>query len=308
MHLENMGKKYTGKEEEPATSITNNGKVIDVYFDTFQKRYFFLENPNFDVKINEKVLVETQMGLAIGKVIAVKSDYKYDEKEPLKRIIRKATDKDLEKNKELKEDAVKAGFIFRNKIKKYNLNLKLVATEYTFDRKKLIFYFASEERVDFRSLVKDLAAIFKVRIELRQIGVRDFAKMVGDCGSCGKTLCCKSFINKFDSVSIKMARGQGVVVTPSKITGVCGRLKCCIGFENEQYNEIKENYPATGQEVITDEGKGNVVSMNMLNDLIFINIQGKGIGRYRLSEIKFDKQEKIEIEKRQSCCNYIEEN
>ena len=303
-----MGKKYTGKEEEPATSITNNGKVIDVYFDTFQKRYFFLENPNFDVKINEKVLVETQMGLAIGKVIAVKSDYKYDEKEPLKRIIRKATDKDLEKNKELKEDAVKAGFIFRNKIKKYNLNLKLVATEYTFDRKKLIFYFASEERVDFRSLVKDLAAIFKVRIELRQIGVRDFAKMVGDCGSCGKTLCCKSFINKFDSVSNKMARDQGVVVTPSKITGVCGRLKCCIGFENEQYNEIKENYPATGQEVITDEGKGNVVSMNMLNDLIFINIQGKGIGRYRLSEIKFDKQEKIEIEKRQSCCNYIEEN
>lgn len=303
-----MGKKYTGKEEEPATSITNNGKVIDIYFDTFQKRYFFLENPNFDVKINEKVLVETQMGLAIGKIIAVKSDYKYDEKEPLKRIIRKATDKDLEKNKELKEDAVKAGFIFRNKIKKYNLNLKLVATEYTFDRKKLIFYFASEERVDFRSLVKDLAAIFKVRIELRQIGVRDFAKMVGDCGSCGKTLCCKSFINKFDSVSIKMARDQGVVVTPSKITGVCGRLKCCIGFENEQYNEIKENYPATGQEVITDEGKGNVVSMNMLNDLIFINIQGKGIGRYRLSEIKFDKQEKIEIEKRQSCCNYIEEN
>ena len=303
-----MGKKYTGKEEEPATSITNNGKVIDIYFDTFQKRYFFLENPNFDVKINEKVLVETQMGLAIGKVIAVKSDYKYDEKEPLKRIIRKATDKDLEKNKELKEDAVKAGFIFRNKIKKYNLNLKLVATEYTFDRKKLIFYFASEERVDFRSLVKDLAAIFKVRIELRQIGVRDFAKMVGDCGSCGKTLCCKSFINKFDSVSIKMARDQGVVVTPSKITGVCGRLKCCIGFENEQYNEIKENYPATGQEVITDEGKGNVVSMNMLNDLIFINIQGKGRGRYRLSEIKFDKQEKIEIEKRQSCCNYIEEN
>ena len=303
-----MGKKYTGKEEEPATSITNTGKVIDIYFDTFQKRYFFLENPNFDVKINEKVLVETQMGLAIGKVIAVKSDYKYDEKEPLKRIIRKTTDKDLEKNKELKEDAVKAGFIFRNKIKKYNLNLKLVATEYTFDRKKLIFYFASEERVDFRSLVKDLAAIFKVRIELRQIGVRDFAKMVGDCGSCGKTLCCKSFINKFDSVSIKMARDQGVVVTPSKITGVCGRLKCCIGFENEQYNEIKENYPATGQEVITDEGKGNVVSMNMLNDLIFINIQGKGIGRYRLSEIKFDKQEKIEIEKRQSCCNYIEEN
>jgi len=303
-----MGKKYTGKEEEPATSITNNGKVIDVYFDTFQKRYFFLENPNFDVKINEKVLVETQMGLAIGKVIAVKSDYKYDEKEPLKRIIRKTTDKDLEKNKELKEDAVKAGFIFRNKLKKYNLNLKLVATEYTFDKKKLIFYFASEERVDFRDFVKDLAAIFKVRIELRQIGVRDYAKMVGDCGSCGKTLCCKSFINKFDSVSIKMARDQGVVVTPSKITGVCGRLKCCIGFENDQYNEVRENYPAVGQTVTTEEGKGSVISMNILNDLIFVNIHGKGIGRYGLAEIQFDAEEKREIEKRQNCCNFIEGN
>ena len=286
-----MGKKYTGKEEEPATSITNNGKVIDVYFDTFQKRYFFLENPNFDVKINEKVLVETQMGLAIGKVIAVKSDYKYDEKEPLKRIIRKATDKDLEKNKELKEDAVKAGFIFRNKIKKYNLNLKLVATEYTFDRKKLIFYFASEERVDFRSLVKDLAAIFKVRIELRQIGVRDFAKMVGDCGSCGKTLCCKSFINKFDSVSIKMARDQGLVINPTKISGVCGRLLCCINYEYSQYEEALKNFPAVNQSVKTEIGEGKVVSISPLNNFLYVDVKDKGISRFSIDDIKFNRKE-----------------
>lgn len=305
-----MGKRYTGNENELDSGIINKineDRTIDVYFETFQKRYFFLDNPDFRVKINDKVLVETQMGLGIGKVIGIKLG-RVEEKESLKRIIRVADDKDLEKNKELKEDSVKAGFIFRNKLKKYNLNLKLVATEYTFDKKKLIFYFASEERVDFRDFVKDLAAIFKVRIELRQIGVRDYAKMVGDCGSCGKTLCCKSFINKFDSVSIKMARDQGVVVTPSKITGVCGRLKCCIGFENDQYNEVRENYPAVGQTVTTEEGKGNVISMNMLNDLIFVNIHGKGIGRYGLAEIQFDAEEKREIEKRQNCCNFIEGN
>ncbi len=305
-----MGKRYTGNENELDSGIINKineDRTIDVYFETFQKRYFFLDNPDFRVKINDKVLVETQMGLGIGKVIGIKSG-RVEEKESLKRIIRVADDKDLEKNKELKEDSVKAGFIFRNKLKKYNLNLKLVATEYTFDKKKLIFYFASEERVDFRNFVKDLAAIFKVRIELRQIGVRDYAKMVGDCGSCGKTLCCKSFINKFDSVSIKMARDQGVVVTPSKSTGVCGRLKGCRGFENDQYNEVRENYPAVGQTVTTEEGKGNVISMNMLNDLIFVNIHGKGIGRYGLAEIQFDAEEKREIEKRQNCCNFIEGN
>ena len=152
-----------------------------------------------------------------------------------------------------------------------------MSTEYTFDKKKLIFYFASEDRVDFRELVKELASIFRVRIELRQIGVRDYAKMVGDCGNCGKTLCCKSIINKFDSVSIKMAREQGVSVAPSKISGVCGRLKCCMGFENAQYLEVKEDFPAIGQSVMTAEGKGNVVSMNMLNDIIFVNIEGKGL-------------------------------
>ena len=237
MRLENTEKKFTGSGDE----------AVDVYFDTFQKRHFFKNNPNFSVKINERVIVETQMGLAVGKVIAIKSDYINESEEPLKKIIRVATNKDIEKNNELKEDAVKAGFIFKNKIQKYELNLKLVTTEYTFDRKKLIFYFASEDRVDFRLLVKDLAAIFKVRIELRQIGVRDYAKAVGDCGMCGKTLCCKSFMNKFDSVSIKMARDQGISVAPSKMSGVCGRLKCCVGFENEQYLEVRDNYPAIGQ-------------------------------------------------------------
>ena len=297
MRLENMEKKFTG----------SNNEAIDVYFDTFQKRYFFQNNPNFSVKINEKVIVETQMGLAIGKVIAIKSDYINETEEPLKKIIRIATSRDLEKNDELKEDAVKAGFVFKNKVLKYGLNLKLVATEYTFDRKKLVFYFASEDRVDFRLLVKDLAAIFKVRIELRQIGVRDYAKVVGDCGMCGKTLCCKSFMNKFDSVSIKMARDQGISVAPSKMSGVCGRLKCCVGFENEQYQEVRDNYPAVGQKVVTPEGEGNVISMNMPSDLIFVNINGKGLQKYTLADIKFSKKEKEELENRENY-NCVEGN
>ena len=311
MHLESTERKYTGNKNI-ACSIGSEEKnfnhVIDVYFDTFQKRYYFLNNPKFSVKINDQVIVETQMGLAIGKVVSVKKNTGIKNAgEPLKMIIRVATKKDIEKNNELKSDAIKAGYIFKNKLKKYSLNLKLVSTEYTFDKKKLIFYFASEDRVDFRDLVKELAAIFRVRIELRQIGVRDYAKMVGDCGSCGKTLCCKSIINKFDSVSIKMAREQGVSVAPSKISGVCGRLKCCMGFENSQYTEVKEDYPAIGQSVITVEGEGNVTSMNMLNDLIFVNIEGKGLQKYSLAEIKFNKIEKMEIEKRQ-VCSYEESN
>jgi len=289
--LESTERKYTGNKNI-ACSIGSEEKnfnhVIGVYFDTFQKRYYFLNNPKFSVKINDQVIVETQMGLAIGKVVSVKKNTGIKNAgEPLKMIIRVATKKDIEKNNELKSDAIKAGYIFKNKLKKYSLNLKLVSTEYTFDKKKLIFYFASEDRVDFRDLVKELAAIFRVRIELRQIGVRDYAKMVGDCGSCGKTLCCKSIINKFDSVSIKMAREQGVSVAPSKISGVCGRLKCCMGFENTQYMEVKEDYPAIGQSVIT--------------------VEGKGLQKYSLAEIKFNKIEKMEIEKRQ-VCSYEESN
>ena len=303
MHLESTERKYIGNN---ICSIENeeNGldQVIDVYFDAFQKRYYFLNNPKFSVEINDQVIVETQMGLAIGKVISLKKAAIKSNGEALKMIIRVATKKDIEKNNELKAEAIKAGYIFKNKLRKYNLNLKLVSTEYTFDKKKLIFYFASEDRVDFREFVKELASIFRVRIELRQIGVRDYAKMVGDCGNCGK-----SIITTFDSVSIKMAREQGVSVAPSKISGVCGRLKCCMGFENAQYLEVKEDFPAIGQSVMTAEGKGNVVSMNMLNDIIFVNIEGKGLQRYSLSEIKFNKKEKIEIEKTQVCC-YEESN
>ena len=187
MHLEGMERKYTGNNDFKY-SIENEEKksnqVVDVYLDAFQKRHYFLNNPKFSVKINEQVIVETQMGLAIGKVVSVKKNTSIKNAgEPLKMIIRVATKKDIEKNNELKSDAIKAGYIFKNKLKKYSLNLKLVSTEYTFDKKKLIFYFASEDRVDFRDLVKELAAIFRVRIELRQIGVRDYAKMMKNCGS-----------------------------------------------------------------------------------------------------------------------------
>lgn len=288
MLLENTEKKYTG-------NIKSTNKILDVYFETAQKKEFF-QCENESIKINEKVLVETQMGIVIGKVVGIKKCDEIQNIETIKEIIRIVTKKDLEKDKELKEDAIKAGFIFKNKQKKYGLNLKLVKTEYTFDKKKLVFYFASEDRVDFRQFVKELASIFKVRIELRQIGVRDYAKMIGDCGSCGKTICCKTIINKFDTVTIKMARYQGVSVASSKISGVCGRLKCCMGFENEQYQEVKGNYPAIGQKVNTVGGVGNVTSMDILNDIIFVNIENKGLQKYTLKEIEFDKAEKERIE------------
>lgn len=313
MHLESMERKYIGnkmKKSNIADGVEKGNQIVDVYFDAFQKRHYFMNDLKIKIRVNEQVIVETQMGLAVGKVVGVKPDCQFNlnNGDPLKKIIRIATRTDLERNTNLKEDAVKAGYIFKNKLKKYNLNLKLVATEYTFDKKKLIFYFASEDRVDFRELVRELASIFKVRIELRQIGVRDYAKMVGDCGSCGKTLCCKAVINKFDSVSIKMAREQGVSVTPSKISGVCGRLKCCMGFENSQYAEVRDKYPAIGQSVVTPEGKGTVTSMNMLNDFIFVNVEGKGLQKYSLTDIIFNMKEKEEIEKKQNYNSYEEGN
>ena len=169
--------------------------------------------------------------------------------------------------------------------------MKLVAAEYTYDRSKLIFYFTAEGRIDFRKLVKDLAAIFRLRIELRQIGVRDEARILGTIGVCGLELCCRSFINKFDSVSIKMARDQGLVINPSKISGACGRLLCCIKYEYSQYNEAIKKFPAQGQSVETPMGKGHVINISPLNNFVQVDIQEKGINRFELSEITFDKKE-----------------
>ena len=271
MHLESTERKYTGNN---ICSIENeeNGldQVIDVYFDAFQKRYYFLNNPKFSVEINDQVIVETQMGLAIGKVISLKKAAIKSNGEALKMIIRVATKKDIEKNNELKAEAIKAGYIFKNKLRKYNLNLKLVSTEYTFDKKKLIFYFASEDRVDFRELVKELASIFRVRIELRQISVRDqLSQMEGCCGICGRELCCQKFINDFDTVSVKMIKEQNLSLNTSKMTGNCGKLMCCLRYEQNVYEDKANKLPKPGAKVFCKtEGSGVVDSVEYLKELV----------------------------------------
>ena len=232
----------------------------------------------------------------MGKVYTKASYIKSDTiSVPLKKVVRIATEKDMEKYSDLKVEALKASYVLKNKIKKFNLNMKSIETEFTFDRKKLIFYFASEDRVDFRELVKELASIFKLRIELRQIGVRDQAKLIGDCGVCGKPLCCKAFINKFDSVTIKMARDQSVSVSPTKMSGICGRLKCCLNFEYDQYAERQRFFPEVGQSVTTPAGRGYVVSTNVLNNFLFVNIPEKGVMKFEIKEINFNREEKEKI-------------
>ena len=202
-------------------------KVIGVIFEITKKRYFFENKDNIDYKKGDMVIVDTARGMELGKVYAETREY--DEEVlvlPLKAVIRKATTDDIERYNVLKNEAKNAFIICREKITLHNLPMKLIKSEYTFDKTKLIFYFTAEGSIDFRALVKDLAARFKLRIELRQIGVRDEARIVGEVGVCGKELCCRLFINKFDSIAIKMARDQGLVINPSKISGICGRLLC----------------------------------------------------------------------------------
>ena len=274
----------------------DNVRVINLYFEAVQKRYDFEINDTLNPVLGEFCIVETARGLEMGKVYTKASYIKPDTiSVPLKKVVRIATEKDMEKYSDLKVEALKASYVLKNKIKKFNLNMKSIETEFTFDRKKLIFYFASEDRVDFRELVKELASIFKLRIELRQIGVRDQAKLIGDCGVCGKPLCCKAFINKFDSVTIKMARDQSVSVSPTKMSGICGRLKCCLNFEYDQYAERQKFFPEVGQSVTTPAGRGYVVSTNVLNNFLFVNIPEKGVMKFEIKEINFNREEKEKI-------------
>ena len=274
----------------------NDTRVINLYFEAVQKRYDFEINDTLNPVLGEFCIVETARGLEMGKVYTKASYIKSATiSAPLKKVVRIATEKDMEKYSDLKVEALKARYVLKNKIKKFNLNMKSIETEFTFDRKKLIFYFASEDRVDFRELVKELASIFKLRIELRQIGVRDQAKLIGDCGVCGKPLCCKAFINKFDSVTIKMARDQSVSVSPTKMSGICGRLKCCLNFEYDQYAERQKFFPEVGQSVTTPAGRGYVVSTNVLNNFLFVNIPEKGVMKFEIKEINFNREEKEKI-------------
>ena len=267
--------------------------VLGVMFDITKKRYYFEVVDKDEVyKKGDKVIVDTIRGQEIGIVynLPITLSEKYLVL-PLKPVIKKANEEEIKRYEDLRREAGEAQKICKEKIEKHNLPMKLVNTEYTFDKTKLIFYFTAEGRIDFRELVKDLANIFKLRIELRQIGVRDEARILGDIGECGKELCCRTFINKFNSVSIKMARDQGLVINPSKISGVCGRLLCCINYEYAQYEEALKNFPAINQNVGTEKGEGKVASISPLNGFLYVDVPKLGITKFNIEEIKFNRKE-----------------
>ena len=252
-------------------------QVIGVNYKLNGKVYHFSPG-NCEYSLKEPVVVETERGEQLG-FIATEPFEMEDEKlkSALSRIIRKATDKDLAKNEKNIEDAKKALKKCRDLIDKYKLKMYLIDASYTLDRSQLFFRFMADERVDFRSLAKDLATIYKTRIELRQVGVRDKAKEVGGYGSCGRPLCCAKYLSDFDSVSINMAKNQNIALNPTKINGVCGRLLCCLKYEDECYKDLRQGLPKVGKKVQTEQGEGKVISIDVLKGTYRVNIPEVGI-------------------------------
>src|SRR5690625_1925024 len=247
--------------------------VIGVRFKKAGKIYCFDPN-DFQVDIDDYVIVETARGIEFGEVVLVNKTVEEDDVVlPLKKVLRIATIEDKENVAENEQLASEALSLCIHKVQTHKLDMNIVDVEYTFDRNKIIFYFTAEGRIDFRDLVKDLAAKFKTRIELRQIGVRDEAKLLGGIGPCGRMLCCSTFLGDFDPVSIKMAKDQSLSLNPSKISGLCGRLMCCLRYENEVYEKAKQLLPDIGEEIETVDGKGIVVNLNFLEKTIDIEMK-----------------------------------
>lgn len=285
--MENMTNEQLETTQEPKFY-----KVLGVMFEVTKKRYYFEVIDDIEYKKGDKVIVDTVRGKEIGVVYGEPRMVSETELVlPLKPVLKKASKEEEEKYAQLKKLSLEAKNICKERIAHHKLPMKLVETEYTFDKTKLIFYFTAEGRIDFRDLVKDLANIFRVRIELRQIGVRDEARILGTVGVCGKELCCRTFINKFDSVSIKMARDQGLVINPAKISGVCGRLLCCINYEYHQYEEALRKYPAVNQLVKTPSGEGKVISISPLNGYLFVDVENKGMIKFDIEEVRFNVRE-----------------
>lgn len=246
--------------------------VVGVRFKKAGKIYYF-EPGDFLINKDDFVIVETVRGVEFGRVVVPpKQVEENDVVLPLKKVLRLADEKDQLIVEENKLAAKEAYEVCCEKVALHDLDMKLVDVEYTFDRNKVIFYFTADGRIDFRELVKDLASIFRTRIELRQIGVRDEAKMLGGIGPCGRMLCCSTFLGDFEPVSIKMAKDQNLSLNPTKISGLCGRLMCCLKYENDDYEEAKEKLPDIGDVVTTPDGQGIVVGLNILEQLIQIHV------------------------------------
>ena len=286
--------------------------VIGVRFRAAGKIYYF-DPADRQIKIGDHVIVETARGIEYGYVVL--GNREVDETKvipPLKPVIRMATDEDRAieaKNKEKEKEAFK---ICQEKIKKHNLEMKLIDAEYTFDNNKVLFYFTADGRIDFRELVKDLASVFKTRIELRQVGVRDETKILGGIGICGRPLCCHSYLSEFIPVSIKMAKEQNLSLNPTKISGVCRRLMCCLKNEEETYEVLNSKLPGIGDTVTTADGlRGEVHSVNVLRQtvkvIVVVDKDEKEIREYKVDQLKFkprrkkgkggEKQDEAELKK-----------
>lgn len=253
-------------------------QIIGVKFKDTGKIYFF--NPcGIKVSVGQLVVVETAHGQGFGRV-AIENRNMPDNKitSDLKSLIRIANKKDIDKLRKIKLKEEKAFKLFSEKIRKHKLNMKLIDVEYAFDGSKIIFYFTSDERVDFRNLVRELAAIFKIRIELRQVGVRDETRMLGGMGSCGRPLCCSTFLKDFQPVSIKMAKEQGISLNPGKVSGMCSRLMCCLNYEQDIYSDLLKKTPKIGTYVRTPKGDGLVKDYNLLRGTVEVQVDSNKDG------------------------------
>lgn len=265
-------------------------KIVGVRFKDIGKIYYFSPN-DIDFEEGDGVIVETVRGVEYGFVaLPPREVSEEDVVSPLKPVVRKATEVDkktAERNLAKKPDAMR---VAKEKIEKHKLNMKLIDCEFTFDSSKVIFYFTSETRVDFRELVKDLASYFRIRIELRQVGIRDEAKLLGGLGPCGRPCCCSSCMGDFARVSIKMAKTQGLSLNPTKISGLCGRLMCCLQYENDYYSEVFKLMPKINSEVTTPDGKATVVSNDMLKKVVTVRFNlsdgNVELKNYNLDQIK----------------------
>ena len=264
--------------------------VVGVRFKKAGKIYYF-DPSDLQILKGNNVIVETARGIEFGECVSAPKEVSEEQiVAPLKGVIRKATELDEEKYKENKEKEITAFETCTLKIEQHNLVMKLIDVEYTFDNNKIIFYFTADGRIDFRELVKDLASVFRTRIELRQIGVRDEAKMVGGIGPCGRAMCCSTFLGDFAPVSIKMAKEQNLSLNPTKISGICGRLMCCLNYEQETYEDIRKRLPKKGSIVETELGRGEVIANSIVKESVKVKLKIKGgdetIEKFSIKDIK----------------------
>ena len=259
-------------------------EVVGVSFKNKNKIYYFLPK-KIELKKGQYVLVDTEKGTQFGKIVQEKRKIDLSKMtKPLNEVIKVCDEKEIEINQKNEEYGKKVIKKCKELIKKYKLNMYVLNAVYNFDRSQLVVTYLSDSRVDFRQLAKDLASLYRTRVELKQIGVRDKAKEVGGCGYCGRELCCSKFLNDLDSVSINMAKNQSIALNPTKINGMCGRLLCCLKYENDTYKEMSKQLPKVGKKISMEEGEGKVISVDILKQTYKVNIKDVGIVEKTINE------------------------